>query len=55
MIIVRKKKLRPDYKFFKEDYVEIECPSYNEGYKSEANKAEENYKPLFNYESDGTS
>lgn len=42
MIIARKKKFMPTYRFFKEDYVEIECPVYEKDYVQN-----EDYAPLF--------
>lgn len=55
MIIIRKKKIKPDYKFFKEDYVEIECPCYEDkSGDGSADNSGDNYTPLFKYDSGNT-
>ncbi len=51
MVVANKKKFVPNYKFFKEDYVEVECPRYEKNYTPAEDKAEEEYKPLFDVNS----
>lgn len=49
MVVVRKNNLKPDYKFFKEDYVEIECPCYEKDYVENVNNNND-YTPQFKFD-----